>query len=127
MRQKKYAMVAINFKEVDSGKVAVRRVLIQYKDIKPAKKEGYGYTTFKGSRLVGVDDYFNKKDVSHKYTFTNENYTLVSSEHEDNILSGKAREYHYHSFAPTYCLPVFFKADSDEAALKQFNSRKELR
>jgi hypothetical protein len=128
----KYSMVAINVKNDlvdDEEAVRVRRALIAYEG-KTAPV--FGSMSYKGTRFVTADPYFSEKGKSHVYQFSDDGYSLISTEDDgDAVLKGKKRA--YHCYIPEalgdmqYLAAVEFEADSDAKAIEAFDARKELR
>lgn len=139
--RKKYAMVAINRKHDEKGRLHYRRVLISYKG-KPVKEKVNNNIVkiiYRNTRIVDVDPYFKNETSSHRYAFENDGYSLVDCAYDyaSEILEEK-RPYHSYIYSGfDICdwsdgtLKITgsseFKAKSDEEAIKIFNERKELR
>ena len=137
-----YAMIAINRKEDEAGKVHIRRVLISYKG-RPTIGD-FGIKYFHNTRLIAVDPYFEDTTRSHQYKFEDDGYTLISNDGPNAFLYVfkpelfKKRTYHilphggeeiwdYSEDKLVLTGYVRFKAKSDEEAIKIFHERKELR
>ena len=123
---KKYAMVAINQKELGDG-VHIRRVLVSYKF---KRKNRDGITTYYGTKFVAADPYFSKRGASHKYILKDGYYQLdqVASDHELAFLYAMKPDLYkkrrYHSIPG---LENEFEADSKQVAVHKFKVRKELK
>ena len=116
---KKYAFVAINFKEYDENEVYVRRVLIRYR----SRNTRGDYV---GTKYIDCDDYFKDPEKSHIYKFRDKDYKLVKGSSVDNILEGVTRKYHVnHRVGKEFIWEI--EAKDDEEARKLFHGRKELR
>ncbi len=110
-------MVPINYKEDNSGKLIVRRVLISYKH----KFENFlGETFYAGTKILDVDDYFLDPNSSHKYDFHDTMYTIIEATlpGEDHLI-GIDRFYHDSFFIKA----IEFKAFSDVKAIQKFENR----
>lgn len=126
-----YAMPIINWKEDEDGNLHVRRVLISYKG-KPTKQTRGSVTIlyFKDTRLIETDDYFKDETKSHRYTFEDDGYILISctnenaEEYKNHPELFEKRQYHT---PDDFLLEARFKAKNDEEAVKIFNERQELR
>ena len=127
---KKYAMVAINKKELDDG-IHIRRVLVSYLFKTKKKVDGQEVTYYHGTKFIIADPYFTKKSATHKYTFNDRHYKLDKVEDDGSGIGFlyalkpelfKKRKYHN-----VGKLAFEFKAASKQAAVHRFKVRKELR
>lgn len=134
-RMKKYAMIPINSKEDADGNLLVRRVLISY-TFKTHKREyGCKRAYYKGTKFIFADNYFYAESATHKYEFSNKGYILKDVVKNPNILtyafkSGIYKNRKYHGFDKpykNYPMVIEFKAISEQAAVEEFNNRKEFR
>lgn len=127
MPKKNYAMVTINIKQADGGQTHVRRVLISYADKLPMENGGVVYS---GTKFIAADPYFSDASASHKYVFYDHAYKLADADIKSALLYClKAPIYDmrsYHSFDGPY-KAIEFASNSESAAIKRFNARKELR
>lgn len=114
---KKYAMVPINYKEDDSGKLIIRRVLISYKH---KFINSLGENFYIDTKILDVDEYFLDPNSSHKYDFHDNNYTVIEATlpGEDHLI-GVDRFYHDSFFIKA----IEFKAFSDIKAIQKFQTR----
>ena len=125
----KYAMIPICTYVDDNGRVISRRALVEYKKTKRLSV----ITIYKGTRLVEVDDYFKNKASSHTYTFTDEGFTLVDCKYPAAKLE-YAKAGVLNKFRPYHTMgikkidkQVRFRAKNDDAAIKIFKEREELK
>lgn len=127
---KKYAMIPINYRYEDDG-IHIRRVLISYL----FKITRRGISTYYFTKFICSDAYFNSKEATHKYRFSDKYYRLIRV---DNSI----REFEYSFKKPTVFLKrryhsrinsekditsVEFKSITEQIAIDKFKSRKELK
>lgn len=127
-----FVMIPINTRLDDNDKLLVRRVLISYTRKMPKEVDGVKVIYFAGSKFIAADEYFLDKTKSHQYLFEDDGYTLKSANNEMAeqylIKPGIFDKRKYHTYEHE-SVPggIFFKADTVEEAIKQFNDRVELR
>ena len=124
---KKYAMVAINKKELDDG-IHIRRVLISYLFKTKKKIEGQEVTYYHGTKFIAADPYFSKKTSSHKYTFKDHYYKLDEVNNELALIYAfKSDIYKKRKYHNVGKLAFEFKAENKQVAIHRFKVRKELK
>ena len=134
---KKFAMVPINFKEIEDKKLLVRRVLISYrfKTHKKSTFDGVRWTFYHGTKILSYDNYFKKSDSSHQYVFYDKDYVLKEANNINRIIYDlkpiiySRRKYHglTGSCEDKYPTVIEFKAKTKEEAIKILKEREELR
>ena len=137
---KKYAMIPINTKEDEEGNLHVRRVLISYRfktHSKINKKSKYEkvVASYRGTKIIAIDDYFKNPKATHIYTFYDDGYAL-------ELVRNNPNEFLYALKPEIYCTRTYhgldkkydgypsvieFKANTKDEAIKLFNEREELR